>query len=243
MNQGLKIFGVLLFFTTNFAQAQRSKIELGIEGGPNISTFFESRTYKKNDHTHSALQPKYGSSLGLSFQVNFRKNVSLRTGIAFEQNNYSYTTNYSDAGTTQGGSGSGSAHYEYLKLPVLARFTYGEKVHFFFNTGIFFSLLTKQTEYSEGTNYHMVGETIYSSSYKNTFSDISNYKKFDFGVVGGLGIGVPVQKRWYFSLEARDNFGISNILLKNSYDRTLRTNSINLLLGISYKLGFREEEK
>jgi hypothetical protein len=243
MNHLLKTLAIGLLFGANFSQAQTAKIELGIEGGPNVSPFLENKAYKNNDHMHSAIQPRYASSLGFSFQWNSQKSFSLRTGIAFEQNNYSYSTNYSDIGTTQGGQGKGSAHFEYVKLPVLARFTYGQKVRFFFNVGAFFSILTNQRERTEGTNYMILGGNLIGSTYKNEFSNLSMYKKIDFGVVGGLGIGIPVKKRWYFSLEARDNFGINNILLKNSYSRSLRTNSLNLLVGVSYKLSFREEKK
>nr|WP_294862668.1 outer membrane beta-barrel protein [uncultured Fluviicola sp.] len=210
-------------FNKSFSHSNR--IVIGLEGGPSMSPFMENKTFKNNDDVHSGFILKTGKSYGFSFQWNSSKRLSLRTGITYENKVVAFTT------TTPSGHGTGSSHFDYLTIPVLARFSYGEKVHFFFNTGVFFSFLTKQTESTEGT-------------YKNPFDDIySNYNSLDFGVVGGVGIGVPVQKRWYLSLELRDNFGISNILYPNHYyGRTLRTNSLNLLVGVSYKLGFREAE-
>lgn len=229
-------------FNKSFSHSNR--IVIGLEGGPSMSPFIENKTYKNNDKVHSGFILKTGKSLGLSFQWNSSKRLSLRTGITYENKVVAFTTNYSDVGTTQSGHGTGSSHFDYLTIPVLARFSYGEKVHFFFNTGVFFSFLTKQIEYAEGTNYHVIGMSIYSTDYNYKFSDDYNYKPLDFGAIGGVGLGVPIQKRWYFSLELRDNFGISNILYSNSYyGRTLTTNSLNLLLGISYKLNFREANK
>jgi hypothetical protein len=217
-----------------FAQSS-NRYDLGLEVGPNVSIFSG-----KTGNNHSSLHPDYGSTISLAFQWNSRKNFSFRTGFIFEQNNCSYTSNYADAGTSYGGSGTGIAQYEYLKLPLLARFTFGKKIQLFFNAGVFFSLLTKQIEKTEGTNYYTIGFTTNSYTYKNEYSDISSYKKVDFGLAAGLGIGLPFKKRWYFSLEARDHFGVSNIY---SAGNSIRTHSLNLLLGISYKLGFREKNE
>lgn len=235
------------FFSNHIARehsrfTQKHRFEIGIEGGPNVSPFMENKPYGQNDLTYSSIQPGFSGSAGFSFQWNSPKHFSLRTGIIFQQNNYSFNTNYSDVGIGIGGNGKGKHHFDYLTLPILARFTYGQKIRFFFNTGLFAGLLTKQTEFSEGIMYYPYGGG-FASSYKNKVSNISDYKNFDLGVIAGIGLSIPIQKRLYLSLELRDNFGITNILYSNYYKRTLRTNSLNLLMGISYKLGFRETKK
>lgn len=237
------LLGISYWITPPDSKDSRSKhdnrYELGIEGGANISPFIENKPYRNNDLSYSTIQIRYGNSIGLSFQWNTRKRLSLRTGILFQQNNYSFKTSYSDAGTGIVGSGKGSHQYEYLTLPILARFSFGQKAHFFFNTGLFVGVSTKQRESVEGTMYYpYAGGT--ATEYKSTSNSIPDFQPIDFGLVGGLGIEVPIKKKWNVSLEIRDNFGVINAINQNNYSRTVRTHALNLLFGVSYKLGFRE---
>lgn len=158
----------------------------------------------------------------------------------FQQNNYSFNTGYGDAGTGITGSGKVTRHFDYLTLPVLARFTFGQKAHFFFNTGLFAGISTRQVEIREGTmKYPSQGGTI--TYYKTTSHSIEDFNPIDFGLVGGIGIEVPLKKKWNISMEMRDNLGLISSILRNNY--SLRTNTLTMLLGISYKLGFREASK
>ncbi len=244
MNQSLKLLFLFLFTGTSLL-AQKGRIELGFEGGPNISPFLESGPYNYSfNSAHSSLKPGLASSAGLSFQWNSNRHFSFRTGLNFQQNNYSFTTGYGDAGTGISGSGKGSHHFDYLILPALARFTYGEKAHFFFNVGLYAGLVTRQTETIEGMmHYPYAGET--TTPYSYTSNSIPDYSPIDFGAIGGIGVGIPIKKHWELSLEMRDNFGLLNVQKSTYYgsQRSLRTNTLSLLLGVSYKLSFREANK
>lgn len=221
--------------------SQENRITLGIEGGPNISTFLENKPSINNDQSNSAIQAEFSGSAGLTFQWNSRKHFSLRTGVTFQQNEYSFTTGSSSNVTLIGSYGKGTHRFDYLTLPVLARFTYGQKAHFFFNVGLYAGIPTRQTEKIEGTAYspYSGGST---SPYVHTSNYVPDYNHtIDFGAVGGIGIGIPVMNHWEFSVEMRDNLGLVNVLAENYYKRTMRTNTLSVLIGVSYKLGFRDK--
>jgi hypothetical protein len=234
-NQILK--SLVISLALNSIHAQTSNFEIGVSGGPNSSPFTE----KKPDQTHSDVQPKYAAYLEVSFQWNTTDHLSLRSGIAYQQNKYSFETNYLDAGTCQSSNGTGKDHFEYVTLPILARLTFGQKLQFFFNTGGSISFLTKQSESYKGTQTVVTGGNSQTTTFESEGSNLSDYKKFNFGLSGGIGFGVPIEKRWNLSLELRSYFGLSNILHENYYKRIARSNSLNLLLGVSYKFGFHEK--
>ncbi len=206
---------------------QSNRFEVGIEGGPNNAPFLESKHYSYSDGTgHSTIHAMPSYSGGLSFQWNSRKHVSLRTGLMYQKNDYSFTNNYSNASKK---NNSGKHIIEYLTIPVMTRATFGQKVHFFLNAGLFVSIATRNTE------------TIAATSNK-----IPHFNPINFGAVGGFGMGIPIKKRIELSLEIRSHMAITNSLSKSpntNYPQTMRINTLNALLGISYKLGFRSENK
>lgn len=206
---------------------QNNRFEVGIEGGPNNAPFLESKHYSYSDGTgHSTIHAMPSYSGGLSFQWNSRQHVSLRAGLMYQKNDYSFKNDYSNASKK---NNSGKHIIEYLTFPVMTRATFGQKVHFFLNAGLFVSIATRNTE------------TI--STYSNK---IPHFNPINFGAVGGLGMGIPIKKRIELSLEIRSQMGITNSLSKSpntNYPQTLRINTLNALLGISYKIGFREANK
>lgn len=209
MNKLFKIFGILLF-TANFTQAQSSKFELGIEGGPNMTILMRSSL-----ESFSTSEYKLGGMGGITFQSNLRKHFSLRTGILCESRSYYHYGVYQSISSPNIDTYYESTNtLEYLTIPLLARFTFGKKVQFFFNTGLYFA-----------------------------FSNRVN-SSFNLGLSGGAGIGIPVKKRWQFSLEFRDNLEIIDKYRNSdhSFLNFLPSNTYTILLGISYKLGFREKE-
>ena len=209
MNLSLKILAALLFLTANFTLAQSSKYELGIEGGPNMT-----KLRKNNLESFATSEYKVGGLGGITFQSNFRKHFSLRTGILCESRTYYHYGVYQSISAPNIDIYYQTTYnLEYLTIPAMARFTFGKKVQFFFNTGLYFAFSNR----------------VYSS--------------FNLGLSGGAGIGIPIKKHWSLSLEFRDNLEIID-KYRNSDHRFLEllpSNTYAILLGVSYKLGFRDQ--
>jgi hypothetical protein len=198
--------------------AQQNKIDIGLEGGPSI-TFLRGNEILSTYHTL-----KIDFSCGLFFQYNFPKIFSLRTNIAFERkgSSMSFLTTDLNGNPT---AIKGRTNLNYLTIPVLFRLTFGKKITYYFNVGTFIGYLISQSYI-----YNNIG---YLSS-----DNASQYKSFDFGISGGLGFAIPVRNKFSISCELRNNLGLLNIAKGEVYNNgSIKTNSTNLLIGLSYKIG------
>lgn len=237
---------ILLFISANSAQAQTNRLNIGLELGGNLSFFRDKTNYGQWQYSATS---NVGYTAGLAFQINLSSHLSLQTGVIYDQKKYSFKNTYfhSDPYTIETATRKTANKFEYITLPLLVRATFGEKVHFFVNAGAFVSVLTSQyTSFESESSSQHTGGSYNTSQEKGTFSDLDDYKRLDYGLVGGIGIGIPIKKRWYLTAELRDNLGFCDIRLDKTgffNESSLKTNSMGLIVGISYKLGFREEEK
>ena len=63
----------------------------------------------------------------------------------------------------------------------------------------------------------------------------SDYKTIDMGITAGIGLAIPINDKFSLSAEIRNNLGLTNISKSSSV--TNKTNSTNLLIGVTYKFG------
>ena len=205
--------------------AQTNKFDVGIEGGPSLILLYGNDILKNH-------KPTLGASSGLFFQFNFKKCISLRTNLAFERKGSVLSSQLNDMNGDPIGEVTTNTNFDYLTLPILVRATFGQKAHLFVNMGPYFGYLIKQSSVSEG-------DYILPVSSDNT----SYYSRFDAGLTAGIGFSIPIRKQFLFSFEVRNNLGLYNVSnLEVINDGTIKTNSTNFLLGLSYKLGQRATE-
>jgi len=218
---------VLLLCTLSLsAFCQANLFDVGVEGGFNVSSLRGSEIF--DDHT-SAI----GYSGGLSFQYNFKKIFSLRTGGYFERKGSSFYYEVRSASGGKLGTADGKEKFDYLTVPVLVRATFGNKLAYFFNAGPYFGFLLKQVEHIDG--YHDSPET------NDDHTDF--YKGTETGLSVGLGLAYVLKEKFALSFEARNNLGLTNTSAVEIYDGgSIKTNALNFLLGFSYKLGQRKSE-
>ncbi len=126
----------LLFFAlvihTNFIFAQTKKFQIGLEGGPSLTSFDGKERFKNNHST------KVGYAIGLSLQYDISKIFSIRTGVGFEKKGYKLrlTNPFLNVDVIEI-----RYHFDYLTAPLLARITLGNKYKFFANAGPYFAYL------------------------------------------------------------------------------------------------------
>jgi hypothetical protein len=210
---------------------QDNRLTIGIQSGINATSIREG---KKANYTSTS--PRYGYSTGLTFAWNSSKHFSFQTGISFDHKVYAWQTRTSNDFPVTGTNTKSISSYDYLTVPVLSRFTFGKKVNFFFNAGVYIGFLVKQSDDLEIDHYSSSGFNSYHTNEKGKVNNIKNYNTLDFGLAGGIGIGIPIKKHWNISLEARDHLGVVN----TNKPLEIKLNTMNLLIGISYKLSFRE---
>jgi opacity protein-like surface antigen len=209
------LFFALAIIHTNFIFAQTKKFQIGLEGGPSLASIDGKDRFKNNHNS------KVGYAVGLSLQYDVSKIFSIRTGVGFERKGYKMSL-YNplinvDAGDLR-------FHFDYLTAPLLARITLGNKYKFFANAGPYFAYLLSVNDSRNFTKH-------YPESWKQY------YKRFDWGITGGIGGAVEVKDNLSLTLEVRYNLGLNNYIKENpSLPFKSYINSAGILAGVAYKL-------
>jgi hypothetical protein len=223
---------ICLFLTivlTTTILGQQSKIRLGIETGPSI-VFLRS-----NPH-NSQLYTNIGFSGGLSFQYNFSKLFSLVTGVSYERKGSRIVGSQTNNSGVKTSDWNFHNNFNYLTTPLLFCATFGNKVKFFVQSGVFIGYLLKQT-----IVYKHLETPEISGLPRN--SDLTNYyKRLDFGISGGLGILIPIKSKVDLSIATKNNFGLLNVN-KDKTPGSIKTTSMILSIGFSYKFNSHKTEE
>lgn len=215
----LSLFAALVLLSTDNVQAQTYKWEFGLEGGAGI----RSLRLDPEDTTES-VKSGIGFMGGIAGQYNISPLVSLRLGAAYERKGADLE--FTSGSTTV----KGKINVDYLSLPLTlkVKFGTGKKVNFFGNVGPYVGILL-----ASKTKVDAFGGFAETES-----DDDSTTKKIDFGVAGGLGVDILVGSNMSFTIEARDNFGLTDINDSKEANATeIKTNTAQLILGFSWKFG------
>jgi opacity protein-like surface antigen len=209
-------------------RAQNSMFDLGLEGGPNLSTILVKSTLFNFDP-----EPAIFGSGGFIFQYNCKNFLSFKTGVSYQRKGYQLADMvFTDASGNQIGKGETSSRLDYLTFPILVKASFGKKVQFFVNAGPYVGYLLQKTDRTKFNG---------STTTDQTDLNISGFNRWDFGIAGGIGIAIPIRTYWVISVEARNYSGISDIA--TSSNTQWRTNTTDLRIGVAYKLGFYKEEE
>jgi len=218
-------FVIFLILSSKISFGQLNKFEIGISTGPSLISM---RGNEIIDEFHKST---IGFSAGSSFQYHFTRVVTLRSDVTFERKGSILRYNLTDMNGNSLGENTTRSRFDYFNFHVMAQANFGQKVSFFMNAGPYCGYLLQQTEVTEGD---YVGHSATNNS--------SLFKHLDFGITTGLGLAFPVKSNFALSLEVRNNLGIYNVSsLPVINDGTIKTNSTNLLLGISYKFGLKQD--
>ncbi|WP_018342625.1 porin family protein [Cytophaga aurantiaca] len=213
------VFIFLLFSISAFSQ--QNKWYVGIVGGAGVTKIRTNFSYKPN--------PNIGFYTGLSGQYNFSKHFAIHTELAFDRKGTKDNFTFSDINGNIIGPGKAINQLNYLTLPMLFRASIGNKVTYFLQAGPYLSYLLNQTsKYSSNIDDPQYNFKINGTSY---------ISRMDFGMSAGLGAVIPVKEKFSVSCELRGNYGL--IKLSNNNSATIKSynESLNFLVGISYKIG------
>jgi hypothetical protein len=218
------LFGIIIIFISlKTSYGQTNKFDMGVEAGPSIIFQYG------NDVLKESHRPMIGFMGGIFFQYNFKKIISLRTNIAFERKGSVFNSPVLDTNGYTIGEATTHSNFDYITLPMLVRASFGKRIQYFINVGPYFGFLIKQTFVTKGD--------IYPTS---TVDKTRYFNRLDMGLTLGVGLIIPIKSTFTFSIEARNNLGLINLLdtfiLNNG---TVNNNSTNLIVGFAYKFGKR----
>lgn len=203
-----------------FSFAQDCKYEIGVDGGPGVRLVYGLLNTQVKQYSLAYI----GGSAGVSFQYNIDKIFSVKTAISYDIKGAEESVVLVDQYGIMDPALMFHINLNYLTLPVLVKASFGKKIKFFINAGPYLSVLLKEEN---------------KFPYAYPWTDMTNsYKPIDFGIQAGLGISIPIKKRFDITLEDRTSIGLIDIR-KNSIpaDGHFKTFSSALFFGFNYKFG------
>ena len=216
------LLSIITLFFFKLSSAQNHLYEYGIHGGINISSAFGNDI---NEDYKSTLQ---GICIGGHFKINTSKHFGIKASLEYSQQGWSYRSlTLEDITGTTIGKGDILFKLNYLNLPILTEYSFGNKIQFKANAGMFFGMLLSNqivTKLKEPLLANTVSITKSSSLYK---------KSTNFGISFGAGLQIPMAKKLKLDLDLRNNYGLSNIEKRES---KLSINTFSILLGMTYTL-------
>jgi hypothetical protein len=214
----LLLFSFLIF--SGIAKAQSTKLEVRFAGGPNRSSLYGNKAIDSSN-------PLYGITGDLSLEYHFNRFVSILPGISYNEKGNINPTVYTDTLGNPLATADIKTKLKYLNVPLLIRFTFGNRFKFYFNTGPYLGLLQ---------NAKTITPSI-GSIEATEFNIDSTLKEQEWGVSLGLGIAFPITKRLNLGLELRNDAGLQNISdLTINNNGKIKTNETSALFSISYIL-------
>lgn len=220
-----RILFVALFISLFTARAQNGGIEIGAVTGLNISSlhseifnrFFDWRyTVVKSIQINHTLSEKWSIVTGVNYESKGCKGTDMKL-LGIEN-------------TSLGSDHTFDFALEYVTFPLLVRYT-DDRFPIFINAGPYFGHLLNYTE-----TFDII-----------VLERTADVKENDFGLSFGAGAVFALTDEINLSVELRNNLGLVNVkqsdeTYKNAKARpvddltTTRNNSINVLIGVHYKL-------
>lgn len=212
----MKYTSIIVFILISYtSKAQDSKFKIGLIGGPNYTSLFGNEVIK------NAYNSGFQYNVGIGLDYHLVKRLSLISGLLLEQN-YSYVDiHFTDQFGTPTYSTVAKSTFHQLNLPIALKIKLiDHKLNLYTNIG---------------TNFQYLSKYVYSADdglITRNFNQTNDYNRFNIGLITSLGSSYKITKFWNFSLEVRNNLGLSNAA-KNG---NLKINSTSLLFGIHYHL-------
>ena len=200
---------------------QIAKFEYGIQSGININ----SANGNSIDKSHRKLTT--GIAVGGHIRMKISDKVGIKLSVQYDQNGWSYhSLAFEDNTGTTLGTGDAIFKLNYLNIPVVTELSFGKKIRYRTNGGIFFGyLLSNQTiiKIKEPAPPNIASTTSSSSEYRST----------NFGLSFGIGMQIPVTHKLKLDLDMQDNIGLVNI---DKAGGDIKTNTILISAGLSVPL-------
>ena len=213
MKKNILTITILLLSIISFSQTD---LNLGLNLGGTYSNVSGNEIANKNKYDFDLI-------VGINLEYPLSENISLIGNINYEKKSFKNTLGYIDPNDISfSGTADLKVTLEYLSIPIMIKYYFGENKNIYFNGGPYISFLLD--DYTKIENNKVEDE---ESLIKNT----------DFGLSFGVGTKIRINENNDLNIEIRDNFGLSNISSAPTInDKTVKINSINLLLNWSFDL-------
>ncbi|MFK7781477.1 porin family protein [Psychroserpens sp.] len=199
---------ILLFFFTNLSAQNDFKI--GINIGLNYPDIRGNEFAKFNNF-------KVGYLFGISLDYYLRENLSIKANVNYERKIKKIELTFFDNQALETGTENYDEVFEYINIPILIKYEFGNS-KFFINGGPFFNYLLNNK---------------IDEDYPNNDSGLATkQKKIDFGFSAGIGTNISLNQKNDLIIEIRNDLGVIDTGgVPNQVNGTVKTNAIKLILG------------
>ncbi len=225
MKKAISISIIFIVFFLN-GKTQHHVFEYGLHGGINFNTAHGTAINK------DAAGNLRGINIGGYVKRNISNSFGVKAMLQYEQNGWAYRSlTFENADSTGLSKGDVLIKLNYLNLPVVAEYSFGNKINFYTHAGLFFGVLLNNKMITKIKNQE--------PPYTVTTTNSSNSKKSaNYGIALGAGIQVPLRSNIKLSIGLHNNLGLVNIN-KSSEGQSassIKTNSFSILGGIGFTL-------
>lgn len=225
MKKLLLSISLLLISFLNYSQ--NSNIKFGIHAGLNYATFYGYNIPADFDPVYSE-SPAFAYLGGINFEYQIKEKLSLKFELNYERK--SQKGNYNNIligdidNLTQKYSFTSKKNNQYLVLPIMVKYKFGNKNSFYANGGPFIGYLLKSNITNDlGDIEGLNNEPLETTNLNN---------KTDFGLAIGIGKMIEINEKNSISIEIRENLGLTNTSKGKVWGNgEAKTNSLNLIIG------------
>jgi len=189
----------------------RNTLSLSLEAGPSFSKF-------GRDAEYSGFRAGFVGGAGLTYSTNSW--FAFTGKLLYHQKGNSYDINGLNS----------QFRVDYIEIPLLARFFLNKEGRFRPNLYI-------------GPTFSYLVDHDFSTQFKYVTTPdgarLSDFRTFDFGVAGGIGFNYRIKDDFRILLDARYNYGISDILKSPGI---VNNQGISATVGVSFGI-FNKRQK
>jgi hypothetical protein len=214
-----KYFYLLLLTCKLFTgTAQRSLGEYGFHAGINLNSAYGPSVSKDKAIL-------FGVTAGGHVRINLKKQFGLRLALQYDQYGWAYHSLYfTDNTGTMLGKGDAFFKLNYLNLPVLGDYSFGNKIKFHVAAGMFFGVLLNNwliTKIDEPSTPGQITEAKERSAYRTPTN---------FGIVYGAGAKLPLTGKMKLAFDLSNSVGLTTV----SKGSEIKTNSVAIAAGLIF---------
>jgi hypothetical protein len=216
----LTVFACFFIFVS-FAQG--SKTSLFVLGGPNLSSYYGNDFIRKS----RSFYPGFQAGLGIKSRV--KQHLHIVAALRYERLG-SIIKDVTLAGNYGNTFGRGNIYevLDFLSVPLYMEYGFGSKIKFNIEGGLFAGFLQKQVSKVRLVDLFSGQPVEY-----NTSPNLST--EHNAGVLFGFNTLLPVTSKIQLQVVIRDELGLVDIK-DPTIDSKIKTNSLNLLIGMNFQL-------
>jgi opacity protein-like surface antigen len=218
------LFSLMLISFFLISKAQKYPMEYGFQSGLNLNSMHGNTGLKQSASVLTGL------SVGGHFKININRHFGLKAILAYDQYGWALRSLvFADNIGNAIGKSDVLIRLNYLNLPLLAEYSFGNKVKFNLDGGVFLGFLISNKIITKVTESLQPGQPAKTSSTSN------NRKTTNFGLALGAGIQIPITNTIKLDFGVRDNLGLTNIdnsKIVNS--SSIKTNAFSIFTAVTF---------